>query len=152
MPHQARTGHALPPGGCTGLGSSLTRRTGFRLLGDDQVAGLLKVDNDKRILMITENGQGKQVTFDSFTVHGRGTQGQKIYRLGGKANFIVGVLSVDDEDDVVCVTLMGQTLREHVNAISSRAGMLQVSRLVKMKFMVIPLLPLPPPSGMWKRS
>jgi DNA gyrase subunit A len=102
--------------------------------------------------MITENGQGKQVTFDSFTVHGRGTQGQKIYRLGGKANFIVGVLSVDDEDDVVCVTLMGQTLREHVNAISSRAGMLQVSRLVKMKFMVIPLLPLPPPSGMWKRS
>jgi DNA gyrase subunit A len=29
---------------------------GIRLLGDDQVAGLLKVDNDKRILMITENG------------------------------------------------------------------------------------------------
>ncbi len=107
---------------------------GIRLLGDDQVAGLLKVDNDKRILMITENGQGKQVTFDSFTVHGRGTQGQKIYRLGGKANFIVGVLSVDDEDDVVCVTLMGQTLRVHVNAISIQGRNAAGVKVVKMKF------------------
>ncbi len=107
---------------------------GIRLLGDDQVAGLLKVDNDKRILMITENGQGKQVTFDSFTVHGRGTQGQKIYRLGGKASFIVGVLSVDNEDDVVCVTLMGQTLRVHVNAISIQGRNAAGVKVVKMKF------------------
>lgn len=107
---------------------------GIRLLGDDQVAGLLKVDNSKRILMITENGQGKQVTFDSFTVHGRGTQGQKIYRLGGKANFIVGVLSVDDDNDVVCVTLMGQTLRVHVNAISIQGRNAAGVKVVTMKF------------------
>ncbi len=107
---------------------------GIRLLGDDQVAGLLKVDNSKRILMITENGQGKQVTFDSFTVHGRGTQGQKIYRLGGKASFIVGVLSVDDDNDVVCVTLMGQTLRVHVNAISIQGRNAAGVKVVTMKF------------------
>ncbi len=107
---------------------------GIKLLGDDQVAGLLKVDNEKRILMITENGQGKQVAFDSFTVHGRGTQGQKIYRLGGKASFIVGVLSVDDDNDVVCVTLMGQTLRVHVNAISIQGRNAAGVKVVTMKF------------------
>jgi len=107
---------------------------GIRLLGDDQVAGLLKVDDSKRILMITENGQGKQVTFDSFTVHGRATQGQKIYRLGGKASFIVGVLSVDDDNDVVCVTLMGQTLRVHVNAISIQGRNAAGVKVVTMKF------------------
>ena len=107
---------------------------GIRLINEDQVAGLLKVDDTKRILMITENGQGKQVTFDSFSVHGRATQGQKIYRLGGKASYIIGVLSVNDENDVVCVTLMGQTLRVHVQAISVQGRNAAGVRVVSMKF------------------
>ena len=107
---------------------------GIRLINEDQVAGLLKVDDSKRILMITENGQGKQVTFDSFSVHGRATQGQKIYRLGGKASYIVGVLSVSDENDVVCVTLLGQTLRVHVDAISVQGRNAAGVRVVSMKF------------------
>lgn len=107
---------------------------GIRLINEDQVAGLLKVDDSKRILMITENGQGKQVTFDSFSVHGRATQGQKIYRLGGKASFIVGVLSVNEENDVVCVTLLGQTLRVHVDAISVQGRNAAGVRVVSMKF------------------
>ena len=94
----------------------------------------MKVDDTKRILMITENGQGKQVTFDSFSVHGRATQGQKIYRLGGKASYIIGVLSVNDENDVVCVTLMGQTLRVHVQAISVQGRNAAGVRVVSMKF------------------
>lgn len=106
---------------------------GIRLLDDDEVAGLLKVDEAKRILMVTENGQGKQVTFDSFTPHGRGTQGQRIYRLGGKADFIVGALAVNDENDVVCVTLMGQTLRVHVKNISVQGRNASGVRVVTMK-------------------
>jgi DNA gyrase subunit A len=106
---------------------------GIKLIGKDEVAGLLKVDFDKRILMVTENGQGKQVTFDSFSVHGRGTQGQKIYRIGGKASCIVGALSVNDENDVVCVTLMGQTLRIHVNHISIQGRNASGVKVVTMK-------------------
>jgi DNA gyrase subunit A len=83
--------------------------------------------------MVTENGQGKQVTFDSFTVHGRATQGQRIYKLGGKADFIVGALAVNDENDVVCVTLMGQTLRVHVKNISIQGRNATGVRVVTMK-------------------
>jgi len=106
---------------------------GIKLLGDDEVAGLLKVDDAKSILMVTENGQGKQVTFDSFTAHSRATQGQRIYKLGGKADFIVGALSVNDENDVVCVTLMGQTLRVHVKNISTQGRNASGVRVVTMK-------------------
>ena len=106
---------------------------GIKLLGDDEVAGLLKVDDTKRILMVTENGQGKQVTFDSFTVHRRATQGQRIYKLGGKADFIVGALAVNDDNDVVCVTLMGQTLRVHVKNISIQGRNATGVRVVTMK-------------------
>ena len=107
---------------------------GIRLKGNDKVAGLLKVDNTKRILMITENGQGKQVPFNEFSVHGRGTQGQRIYTVGGKASSIIGVLAVDDEDDVVCVTLMGQTIRVHVDAISIQGRYAAGVRVATMKF------------------
>ncbi|MDD3902243.1 MAG: DNA topoisomerase (ATP-hydrolyzing) subunit A [Sphaerochaeta sp.] len=106
---------------------------GIKLLGGDEVAGLLKVDLSKRILMLTENGQGKQVTFDSFNVHGRGTQGQKIYRIGGKASSIVNALSVNEENDVVCVTLMGQTLRVHVENISIQGRNASGVKVVTMK-------------------
>ncbi len=106
---------------------------GIRLVDDDQVAGLLKVDDTKRILMVTENGQGKQVTFDSFRVHRRATQGQRIYKLGGRADFIVGALAVNDENDVVCVTLMGQTLRVHVKNISIQGRNAAGVKVVTMK-------------------
>lgn len=90
---------------------------GIKLIDDDEVVGLLKVD-DKRILMITENGQGKQIHFEEFRTHSRGTMGQKIYTFRDKTGFIVGALSVDDEDDLVCITSLGQSIRIPVASIS----------------------------------
>ncbi len=107
---------------------------GIRLRGKDKVAGLLKVDDEKRILLVTENGQGKQVRFSEFMVHGRATQGQRIYTVGARAKPIVGVLSVDDSNDVVCVTLMGQTIRVHVDQISIQGRTAQGIRVASMKF------------------
>jgi DNA gyrase subunit A len=106
---------------------------GIRLSEGDEVAGLLKVDPSKRILMLTENGQGKQVAYDNFMCHGRGTHGQKIYRLGDKANFIVGALSVNEENDVVCVTMLGQTVRVHVRDISIQGRNAAGVKVVTMK-------------------
>ncbi|MDD4764133.1 MAG: DNA topoisomerase (ATP-hydrolyzing) subunit A, partial [Sphaerochaetaceae bacterium] len=77
---------------------------GINLIDDDEVAGLLRVNDDKRILMVTENGQGKQVRFDEFRTHRRGTMGQKIYTFREKTGYIVGALAVDDNEDLVCIT------------------------------------------------
>jgi DNA gyrase subunit A len=83
--------------------------------------------------MLPENGQGKQVAYDNFMCHGRGTHGQKIYRLGDKANFIVGALSVNEENDVVCVTMLGQTVRVHVRDISIQGRNAAGVKVVTMK-------------------
>jgi DNA gyrase subunit A len=107
---------------------------GIRLSDGDEVAGLLKVDPKKRILMLTENGQGKQVAYENFMCHGRGTHGQKIYRLGDKANFIVGALSVNEENDVVCVTMLGQTVRVHGKNISLQGRNAAGVKVVAMKY------------------
>ena len=82
------------------------------------IAGLLKVDEGKRALMVTENGQGKQVNYDQFMEHNRGTLGQKIFRVDKKTSVIISALSVNEENDIVCVTMQGLTVRVHVKDIS----------------------------------
>ena len=91
---------------------------GIKLKKDDSVAGLLKVDSSKRVLMVTDKGKGKQVSYDQFMNHHRGTQGQKIFRLTSDESLIVNAVSVNEENDVVCVTRLGQTIRIHVKDIS----------------------------------
>ena len=44
--------------------------------------------------------------------------GQKIYSVDDKASGLVNALAVNDENDVVFVTLNGQTIRVHVKDIS----------------------------------
>ena len=106
---------------------------GIKLIDDDQVVGLLKVDSNKRILMITENGQGKQIHYDEFRTHGRGTMGQKIYTFRDKTGYIVSTLSVDDDDDLVCITSQGQSVRIPVATISIQKAYASGVCITKLK-------------------
>lgn len=105
---------------------------GISLAEGDEVVGLLKVNPEKKILMITELGKGKQVEFEQFMAHHRGTGGQQIYKLDDKSSSIVSALSVNDENDVVCITRKGITIRTHVEEISTQgrgAGGVMVFRM-----------------------
>lgn len=106
---------------------------GIKLRDDDNVAGLLKVDPTKRILMVTEKGKGKQVGYDQFMNHHRGTLGQKIFRLADKGSSIINAVSVNEENDIVCVTLLGQTIRIHVKDISIQGRNAGGVKVVTMK-------------------
>lgn len=106
---------------------------GINLAEDDEVVGLLKVDDDKRIMMITENGQGKQVHFDEFRTHRRGTMGQKIYTFREKTGYIVGALAVDDSQDIVCITQLGQSIRIPVSSISIQGAYASGVIITKLK-------------------
>lgn len=101
------------------MGRSTHGVRAMKLAENDEIIGLVRVDDDKRILMVTENGKGKQVRFSEFMAHGRGTQGQRIYSVDEKASgSLVNAVAVNDDNDVVFVTLNGQTIRVHVKDIS----------------------------------
>ncbi len=107
---------------------------GIRIVKDDEVIGLLKIDQTKKILLITEKGQGKRVEFDEFRNHGRGTMGQKAYTFRDKTGYLVSALAVKDDEDLVCITSMGQSIRVPVETISIQkpyASGVSVSRLRK---------------------
>ena len=92
--------------------------TGIRLTSGDELAGALRVNDEAKILVMTECGYGKRVNFSEFTPHGRATGGQRIYTLGDKTGELVGLITVKDSDEVVCITSQGKTLRVRSDAIS----------------------------------
>ena len=105
----------------------------MKLADADEIIGLVKVEDNKRILMVTENGKGKQVRFSEFMAHGRGTMGQKIYTIDDRTSYLVNALAVNDDNDVVFVTLNGQTIRVHVRDISIQGRSAMGVKVVSFK-------------------
>ena len=90
---------------------------GIRLSGGDELTGALRINGGKLIVM-SENGYGKRVDFSEFSPHGRGTGGQKVYTVTEKTGEVVGLLAVADDDEIVCITGQGKTIRVQVASIN----------------------------------
>ncbi|UTC74844.1 DNA topoisomerase (ATP-hydrolyzing) subunit A [Treponema sp. OMZ 792] len=93
--------------------------TGIRLSSEDELTGALRVTENQKMLVMTENGYGKRVEFSEFSAHGRGTGGQRIYTLSEKTGEVVGLLTVFDDDEVVCITGQGKTIRISVDSVGT---------------------------------
>lgn len=106
--------------------------TGIRLTSGDELAGALRVNDEAKILVMTECGYGKRVNFSEFTPHGRATGGQRIYTLGDKTGELVGLITVKDSDEVVCITSQGKTLRVRSDAISQMGRSAQGVRILNI--------------------
>ena len=90
---------------------------GIRLSGGDELTGALRINGGK-LLVMSENGYGKRVDFSEFSPHGRGTGGQKVYTITEKTGEVVGLLAVADNDEIVCITGQGKTIRVQVSSIN----------------------------------
>lgn len=115
------------------LGRSSRGVTGIRLSKGDELAGALRVEPNRQMLIMTECGYGKRVEFSEFSPHGRATGGQKVYTLNDKTGEIVGLITVSDEDEVVCITSQGKTLRVKSNAISLMGRAAQGVRILNIE-------------------
>lgn len=91
---------------------------GMKLSEGDEISGAVKVTEDENILLLTEKGFGKRVSFADFNPHGRGTGGQKIFGKTEERGEIIGLLSVKDNDEIVCMTSQGKTLRVIADSIN----------------------------------
>jgi DNA gyrase subunit A len=92
---------------------------GIKLAPGDELVGMCNVDNDFKMLLISEYGYGKRTEFDEFAPHGRGTGGQRAYGINKKTGELVGVLSVLEEDSIICISTQGKAIRMPVHSIST---------------------------------
>jgi DNA gyrase subunit A len=115
------------------LGRASRGVTGIRLSNGDELAGALRVDDNSQMLVMTECGYGKRVEFSEFSPHGRGTGGQKVYTISDKTGEIVGLISVTEKDEVVCITSQGKTLRVKANSIRTMGRAAQGVRILNIE-------------------
>ena len=107
--------------------------TGIKLSSEDELTGALRVTENQKMLVMTENGYGKRVDFSEFSAHGRGTGGQRIYTLSEKTGEVVGLLTVFDDDEVVCITGQGKTIRISVNSVGTMGRSVQGVRILDIE-------------------
>ena len=93
---------------------------GMKVLGEDEVAGIMCAEEGRKMLLITSMGYGKRVDYELFMPHGRSTKGQIAYAINDKTGPVVGVISVADGDELMCITTHGNTVRVKVDEISSQ--------------------------------
>ena len=105
---------------------------GIRLSGGDELTGALRINGGK-LLVMSENGYGKRVDFSEFSPHGRGTGGQKVYTITEKTGEVVGLLAVADDDEIVCITGQGKTIRVQVSSINVMGRAAQGVKILDIK-------------------
>lgn len=118
----SRKGKALrfSEGDVRAMGRASCGIKGMKLSDGDEISGAITYTEGESILLLTEKGYGKRVSFDDFKPHGRGTGGQKIFGNTEERGEIIGLLSVKDNDEIVCMTSQGKTLRVSASTINQQ--------------------------------
>jgi DNA gyrase subunit A len=90
---------------------------GIRLQPDDYVVGVSLAEDEKTVLSITENGFGKRTKVGEYRLQHRGGQGIINIKTSERNGNVVGMLTVDDDDEIVLVSTDGTVIRTGVAGI-----------------------------------
>ena len=100
------------------MGRVSTGVRGMRLDDDDsdEVVGMICMhpDDNKNVMVISENGFGKRSLLDGYRITNRGGKGVKTMNVTEKTGHVVAIKSVDDDNDLMIINKSGITLRIRV--------------------------------------
>lgn len=91
---------------------------GIRVDEDDEVISMLRYNENTTLLVVTENGFGKRTELDEYKIQNRGGKGILTYKVTEKTGSLIGAKLVDDEDDIMLISLDGNIIRMNVDEIS----------------------------------
>ena len=85
---------------------------------DDEVVGMICVNHTteatKTVLVVSEKGFGKRTAVDEYRFTNRGGKGVKTINVTEKTGTLVGILDVDETDDLMITCKSGVTIRMKV--------------------------------------
>ncbi len=85
----------------------------------DKVIGMCVCDDDSELLVVTEGGFGKKTVLSEYKIQNRGGKGMRTYKISEQTGNIAGVLTVNNEEDIMLITSEGVIIRMAVADISS---------------------------------
>ncbi len=110
-------------GKCIRFNESDVRSTGRTTMGvigmnidqDDMIIAMQTASMGESVLIVSDKGLGKCTLIDEFTTQNRGGKGVKCYKITEKSGNVVGVKSVEKEDEIMLITTEGIIIRIQVS-------------------------------------
>lgn len=116
------------------MGRSARGVRGIRLRPGDKVVGMDIAQEDRNLMVMSENGYGKLTKVVNFATHKRGGVGIKAGVVNSKTGNIVTVTSLDPSaPEVLMISNQGQTIRISVNDIPTLGRTTQGVRVMRLK-------------------
>ena len=115
------------------MGRTASGVKGIDLENDAIVVGAEVVSNDDNILLVTENGYGKQTKVADFRQTRRGSKGVKALNITDKNGKFADFKVIGDANDVIIVTDSGMIMRMPISQISVLGRITQGVRLINLK-------------------
>ena len=100
------------------MGRSAAGVRGIRLRDEDYVIGAAPLNSDSKVLVISENGFGKQTPASEYPIKGRGGLGVKTVNVTAKNGPLVGLATVNGDEDIMLVTDQGVIIRFGIESVS----------------------------------
>ena len=89
----------------------------FKEAGDEVVGAAVIENNDQEVLSISQKGIGKRTTADEYRLTNRGGKGVICMKLTNRTGDLIGVVMVDDEQDLMALTSSGKMIRVDMQSI-----------------------------------
>jgi DNA gyrase subunit A len=106
---------------------------GIRLRGDDQVVGMIIVNEKDDVLTVTEKGYGKRTSVADYRKTNRGGSGIINIKVTEKNGPVVALKGVYRDGDVMLITRNGIIIRSNVKRISIIGRNTQGVRLISLE-------------------
>ncbi|MFC2088984.1 DNA gyrase C-terminal beta-propeller domain-containing protein, partial [Calditrichota bacterium] len=115
------------------MGRTATGVKGITLRQNDSVIGMVVVKREGTLLAVSEKGLGKRSNVGDYRVQGRGGKGIIAMKVTEKTGYIVTILEVVDNEDIILLTEKGVAIRQHIGNIKVIGRNTQGVRLMRIE-------------------
>jgi DNA gyrase subunit A len=91
---------------------------GMRLAKGDRIVGMEVLSHGQTLFAVTENGFGKRTLIDEYPVQKRGGMGVISIKTTERNGQVVGILLLEEDDDLMLMTNIGKIIRMPIKGIS----------------------------------
>lgn len=114
------------------MGRAAAGVRGIRLRDNDYVIGASELKSDANVFVISERGYGKQTPASDYPLRGRGGMGVKTANITSKNGPLVGLTTVNGDEDIMLVTDKGVIIRFGIETVSTTSRATVGVHLIKM--------------------
>lgn len=107
--------------------------TGIRFEDGDTVIGMEVLSGNSTILSVCENGYGKRTPLEEYRTQSRGGKGIYTIKVTDRNGPVVGILQVEESDDLMIMTSSGKITRFNVNEVGIIGRLTQGVKLMSVE-------------------